>query len=187
MRNSKVRRRIAAGKLRLRIRDLRNLGPRSETMLAEIGIHDADGLRRRGGLAAFLALRRAGVTQSLNALWALVGALDPWPEGSDWRDVASGSQRLGLLLAVESSDQARSAVAAAAADPKSRSGRPKKRRGAPARRIKPGAGALASEAWAPGLPFDAKAPATKPSGSKANPGSQTKTPRGKAGRRSNGA
>lgn len=182
MRNSKVRRRIAAGKLRLRIRDLRNLGPRSETMLAEIGIHDADGLRRRGGLAAFLALRRAGVTQSLNALWALVGALDPWPEGSDWRDVASGPQRLGLLLAVESSDQARAAVAAAASDPKSRSGRPKKRRGAPARRIKPGAGALAGEAWAPGLPFEAKA-----SGANAKSGSQTKTPRGKAGRRSSGA
>ena len=182
MRNSKVRRRIAAGKLRLRIRDLRNLGPRSETMLAEIGIHDADGLRRRGGLAAFLALRRAGVTQSLNALWALVGALDPWPEGSDWRDVASGPQRLGLLLAVESSDQARAAVAAAAADPKSRSGRPKKRRAAPARRIKPGAGALAGEAWAPGLPFEAKA-----SSAIAESRSQTKTPRGKAGRRSSGA
>lgn len=184
MRNSKVRRRIAAGKLRLRIRDLRNLGPRSETMLAEIGIHDADGLRRRGGLAAFLALRRAGITHSLNALWALVGALDPWPEGSDWRDVASGPQRLGLLLSVESSDQARSAVAAAAAASKGRSpGRAKKRRSASARRIKPGAGALAGEAWAPGLPFEAKPVVAKGGG--AEP--PTKTPRGKAGRRSNRA
>lgn len=182
MRNSKVRRRIAAGKLRLRIRDLRNLGPRSETMLAEIGIHDADALRRRGGLAAFLALRRAGVTKSLNALWALVGALDPWPEGSDWRDVAGGSQRLGLLLAVESSDQARSAVAAAAAASKPRSARPKKRRAGASARTKPGAGALVGEAWAPGLPFDAKASAV---GSGATP--QTKTPRGKAGRRPSGA
>lgn len=186
MRNSKVRRRIAAGKLRLRIRDLRNLGPRSETMLAEIGIHDADGLRRRGGLAAFLALRRAGVTQSLNALWALVGALDPWPEGSDWRDVASGPQRLGLLLAVESSDQARSAVAAAAATAKPKSGRSTKRPGAP-RRIKAGAGALAGEAWAPGLPFEAKVGGAKATAKATGAGPQTKTPRGKAGRRSSGA
>lgn len=185
MRNSKVRRRIAAGKLRLRIRDLRNLGPRSETMLAEIGIHDADGLRRRGGLAAFLALRRAGVTQSLNALWALVGALDPWPEGSDWRDVASGSQRLGLLLAVESSDQARSAVAAAAVASKPRANR--KRRTAAAGRTTPGAGALAGEAWAPGLPFDAKVGGTKATAKETGAGPETKTPRGKAGRRSSGA
>ena len=38
-RNSKVRRRIAAGKFRLRIRDLRNLGPRAERWLADAGIH----------------------------------------------------------------------------------------------------------------------------------------------------
>jgi DNA transformation protein and related proteins len=182
VRNSKVRRRIAAGKLRLRIRDLRNLGPRSETMLADIGIYDADALRRRGGLAAFLALRRAGVTRSLNALWALIGALDPWPEGSDWRDVASGSQRLGLLLAVESSDQARSAVAAAAAAAKPRSGRSKRRPGGAPSPAKPGAGALPGEAGAPGLPFDAKAVDVKPG---ARP--KTQTPRDKAGRRSSKA
>ena len=34
-RNPKVRRRLAAGKLRLRICDLRNLGPQAERMLVE--------------------------------------------------------------------------------------------------------------------------------------------------------
>ena len=51
MRNSKVRARIAAGKLRLRMRDLRNLGARSEQLLAQIGVHDVAELRRRGAVA----------------------------------------------------------------------------------------------------------------------------------------
>ncbi len=50
MRNSKVRARIAAGKLRLRVRDLRNLGARTEQMLAQIGVHDVAELRRRGAV-----------------------------------------------------------------------------------------------------------------------------------------
>ncbi len=149
-RNAKVRRRIAAGKLRLRIRDLRNLGPRSEVMLAEIGIHDAESLRRRGGLVAYLALRRAGVTKSLNALWALVGALEPWPEGTDWREVASGERRLALLLAVEQADvaaggRADAAAAAGRKAPRPRSTRAGRKPAAPRR--------LQDEPWAPGLPF----------------------------------
>jgi hypothetical protein len=38
---------------------------------------------------------------TLNMLWALSGALDPWPEGTHWREIARGEQRLSLLLAVE--------------------------------------------------------------------------------------
>lgn len=101
MRNSKVRARIAAGKLRLRVRDLRNLGPKSEQMLARIGVHSVDELRRRGAVRAFVELKRAGVTSSLNTLWALSGALEPWPEGRHWREVARGDTRLSLLLALE--------------------------------------------------------------------------------------
>ncbi|MFO1428160.1 MAG: TfoX/Sxy family protein [Steroidobacteraceae bacterium] len=142
LRNAKVRRRIAAGKLRLRIRDLRNLGPRSEEMLAGIGIRSVEQLRERGAVPAFLALRAAGITSALNALWALVGALEPWPEGRDWRGVARGPERLALMLQVE---QAQGATTAPAA----------KRR--PATRgagSAPGRRTLAEEAWAPGLPFE---------------------------------
>jgi DNA transformation protein len=148
-RNAKVRRRIAAGKLRLRIRDLRNLGPRSEVMLAAVGIRDAEALRRRGGLDAYLALRRAGVTKSLTALWALVGALEPWPEGTDWREVSSGDQRLPLLLAVEQADAvpgSRGESSAASAGRKSRGATRRTPR-------KSGSARLQDEAWAPGLPF----------------------------------
>lgn len=101
MRNSKVRQRIAAGKLRLRIRDLRNLGVKTESMLQQIGIHTVEQLRARGAVRTYVTLKRAGVTSSLNALWALAGALDPWPEGTHWREVARGDARLSLLLAVE--------------------------------------------------------------------------------------
>ena len=81
MRNSKVRQRIAAGKLQLRMRDLRNLGVKSERALAEIGIYTAEELRRQGAVRAFAELKRAGQAPSLNLLWALAGALEPWPEG----------------------------------------------------------------------------------------------------------
>jgi hypothetical protein len=37
----------------------------------------------------------------LNTLWALAGALDPWPEGTHWREVARGESRLSLLLAID--------------------------------------------------------------------------------------
>ncbi len=101
MRNSKVRARIAAGKLRLRIRDLRNLGVRSEQMLAAIGIRSVEELRRRGAVRAFAELKRAGIASSLNMFWALAGALEPWPEGRHWREVARGDSRLSLLLSLE--------------------------------------------------------------------------------------
>lgn len=150
-RNSKVRRRIAAGKFRLRIRDLRNLGPRAERWLADAGIHSTEELRRRGALEAYLAVRRAGGTESLNMLWALAGALEPWPEGRDWREVAASEVRLPLLLAVESRLAARKATLEAAGV-RTEVGRPSRRQPAG------GARKRRSEAdptpWVPGMPFE---------------------------------
>lgn len=101
IRNSKIRQRLAAGKLRLRIRDLRNLGARSEAMLADIGIANVEQLRARGAIQTYVDLKRAHDATSLNMLWALAGALEPWPEGTGWREIARGDSRLSLLLAVE--------------------------------------------------------------------------------------
>ena len=117
MRNAKVRQRLAAGKLRLRIRDLRNLGPRSEGLLAQIGVRSAEELRRRGAVRAYVELKKAGLMSSLNMLWALAGALEPWPEGTHWREIARGGARLSLLLAVED-------LEAATGVERSRPGRP---------------------------------------------------------------
>jgi DNA transformation protein len=101
MRNSKVRQRIAAGKLKLRIRDLRNLGVKSEQVLGALGIYTADALRHQGAVRVYAELKRSGAAPSLNLLWALAGALEPWPEGTHWREIARGDTRLSLLLAVE--------------------------------------------------------------------------------------
>ena len=104
-RNDKVRKRLAAGKLRLRIRDLRNLGPSAELRLASVGIDSVGALRARGAVGAFLALKAAGMSPTLNLLWALQGALDPWPEGRDWREVARSELRVPLLLAVNAAHE----------------------------------------------------------------------------------
>lgn len=111
---------MAAGKPRLRIRDLRNLGPRSEEMLATIGIGSVEQLRSVGAVRAYVAMKRRNVTGSLNSLWAIVGALDPWPEGRDWRDVARGDERLSLLLAVENLESRLAVANSGRTVPKSR-------------------------------------------------------------------
>ena len=129
MRNSKIRKRIAAGKVSFRVRDLRNLGPRSEALLEQAGVRSVAQLRRIGALEAFWKVKRARLTNTLNMLWALVGALEPWPEGRNWRDVASSNERLGLMLALESREQARDQVLEAAGlTPPKRSARPKAKR-----------------------------------------------------------
>lgn len=128
----------------LRIRDLRNLGPRTEHLLAEVGIHSVDALRSRGALEAYLAVRRAGSVQSLTLLWALVGALEPWPEGRDWREVSKGNSRVALLLAVEGRERARAALR----EPVARTPRRDRQPANP-------------EVWVPGLPF--KRPARRSS------------------------
>jgi DNA transformation protein len=74
---------------------------KSEQILAEIGIYTADELRRQGAVRTFAELKRAGQAPSLNMLWALAGALEPWPEGTHWREIARGESRLSLLLAID--------------------------------------------------------------------------------------
>jgi len=76
--------------------DLLNLGPKSDAMLAAIGIRTHADLAARGAVDTYIALKRAGQPASLNMLWALEGALT----GRHWRAVAQ-EDRLRLLLALE--------------------------------------------------------------------------------------
>jgi DNA transformation protein len=78
------------------VASLRNLGPRTVQMLAQVGIHTPADLRRTGAVAAYAALRRAAAGVTMNALYALQGAL----QDVDWREVRR-DQKLPLLLAVE--------------------------------------------------------------------------------------
>ncbi|MBI3561732.1 MAG: TfoX/Sxy family DNA transformation protein [Gammaproteobacteria bacterium] len=75
---------------------LRNLGKRSQQMLAAAGINTEDQLRAKGAAAAFVAVKRAGCAPSLNLLWAIEGALTQ----RDWKEVAR-ADRLSLISQVE--------------------------------------------------------------------------------------
>ena len=72
-----------------RIRDMRNLGPAFERMLAEVGITTPDALRTVGAAEAFRRLTGRGGA-SRNALHAMEGALGD----RDWRDVARDDVRV---------------------------------------------------------------------------------------------
>ncbi|GGS68427.1 hypothetical protein GCM10010156_29130 [Planobispora rosea] len=66
----------------MRIRDLRNLGPTSEELLGRVGVHDVDRLAELGAVEVYRRLQDAAVPGlSLNALWAMEGAL----ADVDWR------------------------------------------------------------------------------------------------------
>lgn len=78
------------------ISKLRNLGGRSQDMLAAAGITTVSQLKAKGAAAAFMAVKRAGYTPSLNLLWAIEGALTD----RDWKEVAR-EDRLSLLTQLE--------------------------------------------------------------------------------------
>ena len=65
---------------------LRNLGPKSVEMLAEVGITTADQLRELGSVEAYHRMKFAfGNRVSLNALWAIEAGL----RGIDWRQLTA--------------------------------------------------------------------------------------------------
>lgn len=78
------------------MRKLRNLGRASVAMLRTAGIVSDTQLREKGAAAAFLAVKRAGASPTLNLLWAIEGAL----ADRDWREIAR-DKRLSLLMQLE--------------------------------------------------------------------------------------
>ncbi len=75
---------------------LRNLGPASAMMLAEVGIHTVGELRAIGAVKAYVrvkAVRSRGA--SVNLLWSLAAGLD----GRGWRDV-SAAEKESLIAEV---------------------------------------------------------------------------------------
>lgn len=78
------------------IHDLRNLGPKSQAVLAKAGITSIEQLQSMGAVAAYVQTKRAIGKGNLNLLWALQAALCDLP----WQQVAR-EQRMSLLLAVE--------------------------------------------------------------------------------------
>ena len=75
---------------------LPGLGPASAALLAQLGVHDADTLRRRDAFDLYAALKSIAPQTSLNMLYALVGA----QEGVDWRVIAR-ERRSALLTELD--------------------------------------------------------------------------------------
>gem|GEM_PF-312508 len=84
-----------------RLTDLANLGPRSRAQLEHAGIRSVTQLCRIGAVAAYVRLKRSWPQASLNALYALAGAI----EGVDWREIKR-TRKLELLTAVEDHERA---------------------------------------------------------------------------------
>lgn len=76
--------------------DLRNLGPKSQGMLAQAGIHTPEQLQQLGSVLAYARTKAVCKQASLNLLWALEGALS----GRPWQEVAE-QDRASLLMALE--------------------------------------------------------------------------------------
>ncbi len=75
---------------------LPNLGPKSSEMLRAAGIKSIEELRSLGSVRAYLKIKAAGASASLNLLWSLEGAITGLP----WQVVAR-EHRLSLLLSLE--------------------------------------------------------------------------------------
>ncbi len=82
------------------ISDLRNLGPKSQAMLAKIGIDTLAQLRKAGAVPAYVLAKRVEKSVSLNLLYGLVGSI----ENRDWREVQR-DRKLELLNAIEEYDR----------------------------------------------------------------------------------
>jgi len=67
----------------LSLAHLRNLGPKSAAMLADIGITDKNRLAEAGAVAVCQQLHEAGHAVSLNLAYAIEGAL----MDVDWREL----------------------------------------------------------------------------------------------------
>jgi DNA transformation protein and related proteins len=84
------------------IGELKSLGPKSQDLLARVGITTVEELRRIGSVAAYCLAKRANAKVSLNLLWG--GALQKLPEsaltGGPWQQIAR-VRRTSLLLAVD--------------------------------------------------------------------------------------
>jgi hypothetical protein len=93
------------------IETLRNLGPQTRQWLQAIGIRTPQALRRAGAVATYVRLRRARRGVSINALYALAGALDD----VDWR-VVRRTRKLELALQVEDHERRHPAIARPARD-----------------------------------------------------------------------
>jgi DNA transformation protein and related proteins len=81
-----------------RLREVANLGPKSEAVLRRVGVRTLGQLRELGSVHVYCRAKALEPTVSLNLLWALEGAI----LGVPWQEV-SKVHRSSLLLALDDS------------------------------------------------------------------------------------
>jgi DNA transformation protein len=79
-----------------RLRDLQNLGIKTEEMLARVGITTPDQLRKADPFDVYAQLKKSAPGTSLVALYALIGAID----GQHWLEVKR-DRRTEILLRLD--------------------------------------------------------------------------------------
>ena len=87
------------------ISSLSGLGPKSQQMLAEAGIHTVEQLRELGSIEAYLRTKKLNASASLNLLSGLESAIT----GEHWQTVAK-KHRTSLLMALEQREKAGSSL-----------------------------------------------------------------------------
>ncbi len=78
------------------ISSLTSLGPKSEAMLAEIGINTADEFLARDPYEVYADLHRAGMQIGLNGMYAFISA----HEGISWLEVAK-TQKEAIIMRLD--------------------------------------------------------------------------------------
>lgn len=81
------------------IREMKNIGPFTQRVLARAGIDTVEQLRQMGAVEAYMAVRRTGANPGLNLLWVLQGAL----AGCDRHEVPY-KDRLALMKELQVAD-----------------------------------------------------------------------------------
>ena len=85
-----------AGQGTERLRDMRGLGPRTEDLLAQVGIQTPEALRAADPFALYARLRKEAPGFNLNGLYALIGAI----EDRSWVEVKR-ERRTEILLRLD--------------------------------------------------------------------------------------
>ncbi|CCO48637.1 putative TfoX N family protein [Vibrio nigripulchritudo SOn1] len=67
-----------------RLRDLKGFGPKSEEILATVGIHSVDDFMLADSYELYAKLKEKVKGTGLNSIYAIIGA----KENIDWREVA---------------------------------------------------------------------------------------------------
>lgn len=81
---------------------MRNIGPKTQVWLKRVAVDDLPALKALGAVEVYLRMLEAGYPASLNALWALEGAI----QDCAWQTIAR-EERMSLLTQLDAAREMR--------------------------------------------------------------------------------